>query len=168
MDQDQALPLGAQIAHGYTFEAFRNGVLLWREEVHNLVVTEGRNAMLTQFYKGSGYTAAHYIGLKSAGAINAADTMASHAAWTEVQTYDEAARPTLAWGTASAGSLAASGASTFTISGTVTVAGGFITTVATKGGTTGTLIGATDFAAARDLIDNDVLNVTPTATLTAA
>lgn len=169
-DDQKPLDLGPlAISHRYIFEAFdKDGHLKWREVCDNLVVTEGRNDILDKYYTGSAYTAAHYIGLKGAGAIAAADTMASHAGWSEVTGYSQAARPTLAWSAASAGSKAASGATTFSINATVTAAGGFITTNATKGGTTGTLVGCTDFSVSRSLVSGDTLNVTPTASLTSA
>lgn len=168
-DPQKPLELGPlAIEHTYVFEAFdKDGRLKWREEVKNLVVTEGRNDVLDKYYKGSAYSAAHYLGLKGAGTIAAADTMASHAGWAEVTDYSQGARQTLSWGTASSGSLAAS-AATFSINATVTVAGGFVTTNSTKGGTTGTLVGATDFAASRSLISGDTLNVTVTASLTSS
>lgn len=169
-DDQKPLDLGPlAISHRYVFEAFdKDGRLKWREECDNLVVTEGRNDILDKYYAGSGYTAAHYLGLKGAGTIAAGDTMASHAGWSEVTGYSQGARPTLAWSAASSGSKAASGASTFSINATVTVAGGFVTTNATKGGTTGVLVGATDFAASRSLVSGDTLNVTPTASLTSS
>lgn len=51
----------------------------------------------------------------------------------------------------------------FTIStNSQTIAGLFATTVATKGGTTGTLISAVDFASSKAADDNDVIQVTYT------
>lgn len=169
-NDQQPLDLGGlAISHRYIFEAFdKDGHLKWREEVDNLVVTEGRNDVLDKYYAGSAYTAAHYLGLKGTGTIAAADTMASHAGWAEVTGYSQAARPTLAWSAAAAGSKAATGATTFSINATVTAAGGFIATNATKGGTTGPLIGATDFSVSRSLVSGDSLLVTPTASLTSS
>lgn len=162
----EQIGVGAKISHRYRFECFGpDGQLKWSEEVDNLVTTAGMNDVLDKYYKGSTYTAAHYIGLAGSGTKAAADTMSSHAGWSEVTDYSQGARPTLAWGSASSGSLAASGASAFSINATVTVAGAFITTVSTKGGTTGTLVGVTDFAAPRSLASGDTLNVTPTASL---
>ena len=163
-----ALTLG--IGHHYRIVCRgADGQIKWVEEVDNLVVTAGRNDILDKYYKGSTYTAAHYVGLKSAGAVNAADTMASHAGWTEVTVYDEAVRATITWGTPASGSVDNSAAvDVFTMSDTVTVAGAFVTTVNTKGGTTGTLVGAADFSVSRSVIDNDVLEVTVTASLTSS
>eukprot|EP01034_Spumella_vulgaris_P041665 gene41665-51629_t len=56
------------------------------------------------------------------------------------------ARPTAAWSAASAGAKALSSSLTFTITSSGTIKGAFLTTVATKDGTTGTLISAGLFA----------------------
>ena len=48
---------------------------------------------------------------------------------------------------------------TFTISATVTIAGFFITTDNTKGGTSGTLVSAVDFTSSQSAADDDVLEV---------
>lgn len=160
------------IAHGVMrVECVRDGRVIWVEEGPNLIVTTGRNKLLDETLAGSGYTAAWYMGLiDNAGfsAIAAGDTMASHAGWTESTTYDEGARPTISFAAASAGSKATSAAVVFTISGTVTINGVFITTVSTKGGSTGTLFAGKSFSATRAVVDNDVLNVTYTASLTAS
>lgn len=160
------------IAHGWVrTECVRDGKIIWVDEGPNLIVTTGRNKLLDETLSGSGYTAAWYMGLiDNAGfsAIAAADTMASHAGWAESTAYDEGARPTISFAAASAGSKATSAAVVFTISGTVTINGVFITTVSTKGGSTGTLFAGKSFSATRAVVDNDVLNVTYTASLTAS
>lgn len=148
------------------------GEVRWVEEFDNLVVTEGLNDNLDKYLKGSAYTAAHYVGL-TAGTptFAAADTMASHAGWTEVTAYDEAARQTLTLGAVAAGSVNNSAAkATFTISVNGTVIGGaFVTTNNTKAGTTGVLYGGGAFTGGnKTLSDNDVLSVTITLTATAA
>ena len=169
----KALGLRVSIEQVYTVECFRNGKLLWVDNIHNLVVTAGLTDILDKYFKGSTYTAAHNFGLKGTGTPDAADTMGSHATWSEVTDYDEATRPSITWGTVSAGSVNNSASKcVFTISGTVTVYGGFVvcgTGAGTKGATTGTLVGAGDFTGgSRAVVDNDVLNVTVTATLTAS
>lgn len=157
--------LGVVFKNTYLFEAFdKDGNLKWSEEISNLVTTAGLNDVLDKYLKGSNYTAAWFAGLKGAGAPAAADTMASHAAWAEVTQYDEAARPALAFGTPSNGAVSATQV-TFTINATVTIAGGFITSSGTKGGSTGVLYGVANFASNRDLVDNDELRVTHTVSM---
>ena len=153
----------------YRVECWRAGAFIWVEEVPNLVVNAGLDDLLDKYFKGSTYSAAHYVGLKGTGIVAAGDTMASHAGWAELTAYDEAARPAYTPGSVSGQSVSnTASAAEFTINATVTVYGAFLTTNDTKGGTTGTLYGAVDFAVPRSVIDDDVLRVTITATTAAA
>jgi len=141
----------------------------WRELNDNLVVTVGLNALLTEFFKGSSYTATWCIGLKSTGTALAADTMSSHSSWTEITDYTQSARPTIALGTPSAGSVdnTASKAD-FSINGTTTIYGAFLVNASAKGGTGGTLYGVVDFGSSRAVISGDTLTVTVTLTAASA
>jgi hypothetical protein len=117
-----------------------------------------------------------YIGLYGAGASNtpaAGDTMSSHAGWTEVTTYSNATRVAATFVTATTAnpSVVTNSASpaTFNINGTATVGGAFLTSGSAKGGTTGTLFSAADFAAPgdRSVVSGDVISVTYTFSLAA-
>jgi hypothetical protein len=164
-----AVAMPILIGHHYKVECFRGGQLIWTEEYDNIVVTAGLNDILDKYYKGSSYTAAHYVGLKLTGSMVAGDTMSSHGGWAESSSYDEATRPALTPGTVSGGSVDNSASkAVFTISATVTITGAFVTTNSTKGGTTGTLVGGGEFSVSRSVVDNDVLNVTVTASLTSS
>lgn len=165
--------LDLQVTHTYHFEAYNSdGDLKWEEEVPNVVVDEGLDDILSKYYNGSSYTAAHYIGIAdSAPSFASADTMASHSGWAEVTSYGETSRPTYSPGSVSGQSLDNSGSkATFTISSNNTVIGGaFLATDSTVGGTSGTLVGGASFNAGdKQLDDGDTLNVTVTATLTSA
>ncbi|GEP11826.1 hypothetical protein [Methylobacterium gnaphalii] len=148
----------------YTIE-HRNaaGELLYSEEFKNLVVTSGKNLLLDTFLSGSSYTAALYLGLvdgASAPTFAAADTLASHAGWTENQGYSNAGRPAATFNAAVAGAKA-SVSIVFNINASGTIAGCFLCTSATKGGTTGTLISAGAFAGGNRLLQSgDTLSVT--------
>ena len=157
----------------------KDGNLKWEAKSHNLVVDVGLNDMNTKYFKGSGYTAAWYIGLYGSGATNdpaASDTMSSHAGWTEVTAYSQATRPQCNFGSASADSpgtsiISNSGSvAVFSINGTTTVGGAFLTSDNTKGGTAGTLFSAADFQSPgdRSVVDGDTLNVTYQFSLDAA
>ena len=141
----------------------------WRELNDNLIVTVGLNSLLTEYFKGSGYTAAWYVGLKSTGTALAADTMASHSSWAENTTYSEGVRQTLTLGTAAAGSVDnSSSKATFSINGSTTIFGAFLVTNSTKGGTSGTLYGVVDFGSSRAVISGDTLEITVTLTAASA
>lgn len=140
-----------------------DGTLRWAEEQHNLVLTAGKNFALDTLLKGSAYTAAWYLLLKGAGAIAAADTLASHAGWAELQPYAGTNRPAITWGATSAGQNTATGV-VVSINTTATIAGAGITNSQT--GTGGNLYNATDFANARSLFAGDTLTVTVTMQMT--
>lgn len=140
-------------------EHIRDGVVLDRRVHFNVVTTVGKTDILDKYLKGSGYTAAWYLGLAGAGTKSAADTLASHAGWTELTPY-AGNRPAITWGTTSSGSNTASQIS-FPITGTATVAGLFICTAAS--GTSGTMYNVVDFSSgSRSVVNADTLNVTPT------
>lgn len=161
----------------FVVECFdKDGNLKWKEENHNLVVNVGLQDMNAKYFTGSSYTAAWYIGLYGAGASNtpaASDTMSSHAGWTEVTDYSQSTRPTCTFGvpTTSDPSVATNTASpaSFSINGTTTVGGAFLTSNNTKGGTTGILFSASDFTGGdRSVVSGDTLTVTYTFSLDAA
>ena len=158
--------MGVKVHNTYRVECFdKDGRLKWTEVIENTVVTAGLNDLLTQYFKGVTYSAAWYMGLKGAGSIVAADTLASHAGWTEVTAYT-GNRQAPAFATAAAGSLTTSAALSFAMNGTYTVAGAFICTVAS--GTSGTLYGGGDFTTPRSGASGDTLNITPTVTAATA
>lgn len=171
-EQGAGLAVGFRARHVYEVECFdRAGRLKWRDRVDNLVVNTGLDDMLDKYWKGSSYSAAHYVGLTDGTpTVAAGDTMASHAGWTEVTDYDEATRETLTLGSVASQSVdnSASKAS-FSINGTATVGGAFIATNSTKGGSSGTLVAGGAFAGGdKSVADGDTLNVTVTATQGAA
>lgn len=144
--------------------------LKWTDEVHNLIPTVGKNNMLDNHFSASAFTAAWFMGLiDNAGftAVANGDTMASHAGWAESTAYSNATRIATAWSAAAAGVKSLSAALGFLINATATLNGGFITSVNTKGGTTGTLTSAGSFTGGtRAVINGDTVNVSYSATLT--
>jgi|TARA_R110000803_G_scaffold74203_1_gene138257 hypothetical protein len=155
----------------------KDGNVKWSTQSHNLVVNVGLQDMSTQYFSGSSYTAAWYLGLYGAGASNspaAGDTMASHAGWTEITAYSEATRQTCTFGTATTAdpSVITNTASpaSFSINATTVVGGAFLVSNNTKGGTTGILFSAADFSTPgdRSVVAGDSINVTYTFSLDAA
>lgn len=161
----------------FTIQCFdKDGNLKWEDTAHNLVVNTGLQDMNTQYFKGAAYTAALFLGLVtgpgSGTTYAAADTLASHAGWTEFTNYT-GSRKQVVFGTATTAnpSVIASTASpaAFTISSTGgTVAGAFLCTVSS--GTSGTLFSEADFQSPGDrvVVSGDTLNVVYTFSLTAS
>jgi hypothetical protein len=133
--------------------------------------------MNTKYFSGSSYTAAWYIGLYGAAASNtpaASDTSASHGGWTEITPYSNATRPACTFGTATTADPSvisnSASAAQFSINATATVGGAFLISENTKGGATGVLFSASDFASPgdRSVASGDTLNVSYTFSLDAA
>lgn len=143
------------------------GVIKWVEDCHNLVTNEGIDYVMRSSLLGSGVETqigTWYVGLvSSTPTIAAADTMSSHAGWTEVHTqYSQSNRVT--WTGADTGVGTASNSASvavFSITGSVTVGGCFLTSNNTKNGTTGKLFSAVAFSGGnRAVVNTDSLEVT--------
>lgn len=167
---------GARAGGVFHVECFdKDGNLKWKTSEHNLVVNQGLQDMNTQYFKGSTYTAAFFLGLitgpGSGTTFAAADTLASKA-WTEFTDY-AGSRKAVTFGTATTAdpSVISNSAapSAFTISGAGgVVAGAFLCTVSS--GTSGVLFSESDFQSPGDrtVVSGDTLNVTYTFSLDAA
>lgn len=170
---------GARAGGVYFFECYdKEGNLKWKEEAKNLVVNVGLKDMNDKYFSGSSYTAAWYLGLitgPGAGTtIDAGDTMSTHAGWTENTSYSQSTRPACSFGAATTADPSvisnSSSVAVFSINGTATIAGAFLTSNNTKGGTTGILFSASDFQSPGDraVVSGDTLNVTYQFSLDAA
>lgn len=143
-----------------------DGQLKWVDYIDNLVVNEGINDALDKYFRGSSYTAAHYIGITGGSpTFAAADTMSSHSGWTEVTAYSQSTRPQAVWGSVSSQQISNSGSpAQFSVTSSVTIGGAFITTNSTKDGTSGVLYGGGAFSGGNKALGNgDTLSVTVTA-----
>jgi hypothetical protein len=153
------------------------GNLKWEAESHNLVVNVGLQYMNEAALGNGTQITTWYIGLYGAASSNnpaAGNTMSSHAGWTEETGYSNATRPTCAFNTATTADPSVidnvGSAAVFNMNASATIGGAFLTSDNTKGGTTGTLFSAADFAAPGDrtVANGDTLNVTYTFSLDAA
>lgn len=145
----------------------KNGHEKWVEINPNLVVNVGLQAMNTQFFTGSAYTAAWYIGLvngtSASTTFSGGDTLASHAGWTENTDYS-GTRKAATFGAATLADPSninnASSTASFTITGNATIAGAFLANVTS--GTSGLLFSVSDFQSPGDrtVVSGDVLVVT--------
>lgn len=153
------------------------GNVLWIEEFENLVVNQGLNDLLnitiggntspgqdTTWFVGLGINTPSNTGLTPA----AGDTLASHATWNEVTAYSGSLR--LAWvppGATTTMSISnAASPAAFTMTGSATIGGSFLSGVNT--GTSGRLYAAGAFTGGDKVLGNgDSLSVTATFTTAA-
>jgi len=149
-----------------------DGAVKWVEEGKNYVVNEGIDWILTNDTAAS---ATLYIGLLGAGTPAAAWTMTeaggSAGAPSDLNgdrevhgEYSEATRPAWGQGEPSSQAITNATAASFSITGTITVTGAFVSTVSTKNDQTGTLIAAKLFASSKAVDNGDTLDVTYTIT----
>lgn len=163
--------IGRRLSTHYHVECIRNGKVAWVAEFDNLVVDAGLNDSLDKHLKGSSYTAAWYVGITTGTpTFAAADTMSSHAGWTESTVYSDSARRTLTLGTVASKSVDNSASkAVFNINAGGTVGGAFVVTDSTKNGTSGILYGGGAFSGGnRAVLPGDTLNVTVTCTVAAS
>lgn len=155
----------------YVVECFgADGQFKWKDDIHNLVTTVGKNLTMDTIL-GNSAAGAVVMGLKGTGTADASDTQASHGTWLEVGGTNAPAysgnRKTPTFGAASGGTKSTSSAVVFSMTSSGTVAGCFINIggSATKDDTTGTLFSAGDFTAgSKTVTSGDTLNVTYSAT----
>jgi hypothetical protein len=149
-----------------------DGVEKWSDTFHNLVVNQGLQDMNSKYFKGAGYTATWYLGLVtgpgSGTTFAAADTLSSHAGWTENTAYT-GSRKTVTFGTATTANPSvisnSASPSAFAITGTATIAGAFLASTTDN---TGVLFSAGDFTGGdKSVASGDTLNVTYQFSLTA-
>jgi hypothetical protein len=146
----------------FKVQHIRKGEVIGEYDFPNGITNEGKNSALDILFNAAAQPT-WYIGLinnSPAPTLAAADTMASHAGWSETTDYDEANRVT--WNPEAAASQSVANTVTsadFTINATVTVYGIFVATSNTKGGATGTLWATAAFPSPVGLVDDDLLKV---------
>jgi len=161
-----------------------DGNIKWTETVPNLVNAVGKQLMLNTLLAGSAYTTVGpFLGLigTTSPTFLAADTMTSHAGWTEFVNYTvggSAVRGTAVFGSATSSGLspanvttAAATAITYTITGAGgNVTGCFLVTGAgatsTLNNTSGTLYSAGAFGTPKATTAGDTVSVTYSTTAT--
>jgi hypothetical protein len=152
-----------------------DGVEKWTDTFHNLVMNGGLANMNGVYFASSAQSTTWYLGLVtgpgSGTTFAAADTLASHAGWTENTDYTPSGRKAVTFGaatTANPSVISNSAAPTsFSMNATATIAGAFLCNVAS--GTSGVLFSAGDFTGGdKSVASGDTLNVTYTFSLTAS
>lgn len=171
MSEIQAIHAGlpAQSLHlGGVFhvEHYRDGVLIDSWDSKNVVTDEGINHALNVIFAGATPVTTWYIGLF----VNnytpvSGDTAAGFPATAGEATtqYSEGARQAYVEATSTSKSITNSAnKATFTAASDFTVYGAFLSSISTKGGTSGVLMAASKFPTAKPLEAGDQLLVTYT------
>lgn len=158
---------------GFTGTVFmkhsRNGRVIYQEVSKNLIVDEGLNHFLNVVMGATAKISTWYVGIFTnnvtpAAADVPATELGAAGTYGEGQDADYdlplTNKPEYIDAPATAKVMSNSGTpASFTIAATITVYGAFISSVAAKTATTGTLLAAKKFDASRAVIDNDVLTV---------
>ncbi|MEF8755940.1 MAG: hypothetical protein V5B60_18740 [Accumulibacter sp.] len=160
-----------RVGFEHVVEHIRNGKLIDVETVHNLVPTEGLNHILNVALRAGSPTPNWYVALFEGNYTPVAGLTAATfpSAATECTAYDEANRVLWVPAAASGGIVTnAASKAVFTMNATKTVYGVVMSSLLTKGGTTGTLVSAVRFASSKSVFDDDLLQVTSSITMTSS
>jgi len=139
-----------------------NGIIKWIGDIKNIATAQGLDHVLDVVFHNATKVNPWYIGLKHAGNASTADTLSSHAGWTECANYT-GNRKEFVEAAASSGSItnSASKASFSINANNQVIAGGFLCSAET--GTSGTLFSVVDFTGGNKTCDSgDTLEVTYT------
>ncbi len=115
---------------------------------HNGICTPGLNDLLSATFEAGTQRTAWYAGLINLSgftALSAADTMASHAGWTELTSYVASTRPQWTPAAPSAGVIVNPTLFSYNFTAPGTAHGLFIASTSNKGGTTGILWSTAEF-----------------------
>jgi hypothetical protein len=164
--------------HGHVYtDHYRDGKLIHHcNQGGNTFTTEGMARILNIVFRAQTTEANIYVGIfknnvTPAVGDTAAAKLGAAGTYGECQDadYDSPATNKPAYtiaSTATASCTNAASTASFTMATTLTVYGAFLSTVAAKTATTGTLFCAKAFSSSRAVIDNDVLAITYTLSLT--
>lgn len=141
----------------------RDGKVIDEFEDCNIVVNEGLNALLDIMFHGSAQITSWYLGVFEANYTPVATVTAATiaAAATECTAYASGTRPV--YDEAAAASQVTTNAASrasFVFNATKTIYGGFLISNSTKGGTSGTLFAAAQFASSKSVVSGDELLLT--------
>jgi hypothetical protein len=135
----------------------------------NGMTTGGANDMLGTYFNSGTQQTAWSVGLidnVSFSALNAADTMSSHAGWIE-NTAFSGNRPTWTPAAASGGAISGTGPVSITVNSSVAIKGAFVCSNNTRGGTSGILWATGLLGSVQNLTNGQILSISYSTTLTA-
>jgi len=152
----------------YRVQHWRDNKLLWSKYFKNAIVDEGANNILDVQFGGSAASDPWNFGLiDNAGSPSLldADTMASHAGWTELTAYTEGTRQVWDDDAASGRVKTNTTDAVFTMNAANTIHGIFLSNDNVKGGTTGLLWATAAFVTPLVVANLDVVRVQYTLTV---
>lgn len=155
----------------FEYEHWRGGELLSVDKHKNIIVDQGLNHVLDVVLHGTTPVSPWYVGVFEGNYTPVAgDTAATFPTnSTECTAYDEATRQEYVEAAAVSKSTSNSASkATFTFNATKTIYGGFLVSVSTKGGTTGTLLAANRAAVAKSVTAADQLLIAYTISIASA
>lgn len=162
---------GSNFHLGANLKALGGTFMGWAQDIHgkigdvvkfkNAITDEGLNNLLDEYFDSATQTTSWYLGLinnASFSALAAGDTMASHAGWLEAASYSGTRA---AWGVGSAAARAITNATpaSFSITGTMTLKGAFLTSNSTISGTTGILFSTGTFSSTYPVANTDTFKL---------
>lgn len=161
----------------FTVEHIRDGEVIWKEKLHNLVTTEGMKHILDVMLHGDTIASTTwYIGLIGDNTTPVVGDTYASPAFAEAAGYDEATRiayvEAASTGTTTVTTTNTASKATFTMDGTdATIYGAFVASDSTKDDTvaaSAVLMAAKLFSASRAVVDDDQLLITYEFSLTNA
>lgn len=129
------------IGGSFIIEQWRKNALISKRRIKNGITNEGLNTLLYIGFQQGG-TPSWYIGLidgTTPPSLSPSDTMATHPGWTENVDYDETERPEWETVGSGVGKIISTTFPPFTMNADSSIAGAFIVSNNTKGGSVGDL-----------------------------
>lgn len=168
MDSSGMKAVGNAVVEAYD----ANGNLVWTAHAPNGVCNAALNDALNVYLRNGTPKAAWYMGLvDNSGftAFAAADTISSHAGWTEATGYSSSTRPQWSPGAASSQAVVNGTTVDFAMTGSAVIRGLMVASDSTKGGSSGLLYSTAQFAEGNQTVASGyTLKVTYTVTFTAS
>jgi len=154
---------GVKVGGVFSVEVYdKEGRFKWKTLADNLVTNGGLEFVLGILFADSSTVGTWYLGLTDGTpTVDAADTIASHAGWSEVVNYDELVRQEFVDVRSDRNVTNSASKAVFTMSSTVTVGGAFLAASPNKGSATSSVVllcAAAFTEGDRSLVDGDTVN----------
>jgi len=157
---------GAVLSSEWAWELVRDGEVIDRWSVQNIVTTQGIAAMLDAMFNGSTQATTWYALIYNNSYTPAITETYQGPSYTESTGYDESDRPTVTFDMASGTTSITNSANkaSFTMSGTTTIYGAALVSGVTPGDISSghTVYNISNFSSAKSVENGDVLKLTVT------